>query len=578
MSVYGIDLGTTNSVISRLDAGRPVPIPVAGDPIVPSVVCFTEDNVVVGREARNLELAHPDRTVRSAKRRMGQDFAFDIGGRKLRPEEVSAEVLRALKRGAEQATGETVRDVVVTVPAYFDDAQRRATLRAGELAGLEILRLLNEPTSASLIFDQALGSGAAGGVTGEPEIVMIYDLGGGTFDVSVLEVFGDIREVRATAGNTRLGGDDFDEKLMAMFLDELKARHAVDVREDARAMARLRRAAEAAKIALSTSLEAAVREEFLARKGTEPVHLETSVTRRRLEEAIRPLLESTIELARRAEAEANLGEQRISRICLVGGSTRIPLVRTLLEDAFDVDVREDIDPDLAVGLGASVQAGLLRGEAVNRILVDVAAHSLGVLAVGQEDTADERGYLVADTFAPILRRNTVLPAMRTRELYTMMDGQEQIEVEVFQGEAPRASQNTRIGTFMYPLEPVPRLSPVRFQFEYDLNGVVRVSVSQPGTKNEKTVALQVADASKTAAAQAATPDGPVVRKARAVLPRLPPEQRARLEGLLAALAAAPAASRAAAEDAVLDFLFDVDDDFGVGDDQDDGDEAPGIGG
>ncbi len=553
MSVFGIDLGTTNSVITRLDAGRPIAIPVAGHPIVPSVVCFKEDGaVVVGREARNLQLAQPERTIRSAKRRIGQDFAFEVGGRRVAPEEVSAEVLRALKRGAEEALGEVVHEAVVTVPAYFDDAQRRATLRAGELAGLHVLRLLNEPTSASLVFDQALSS-----ATTEPEIVMVYDMGGGTFDVSILEVFGDVREVRATAGNTHLGGDDFDDKLLSLFLDELRTKHGVDVREDLRAMARLRRAAENAKIQLSATLEVTIREEFLASKGNEPVHLDLSITRLQMEEAIGPLIGSSIDLARRAVADANLGDQQIARVCLVGGSTRIPLVRARLEEAFQVDVREDIDPDLAVGLGAAIQAGLLRGEKVDRILVDVAAHSLGLKAIGEADVQDDEGFLVADTFVPVLPRNTVLPAARARELYTTTENQGRIDVEVFQGEAPRASQNSQIGTFTYKLEPAPSQSPVRFQFEYDLNGVVRISVSQPGTKNEKTVALQVADAAKVREEAGSGGEGPVVRKARALLPRLQAAQKAELERRIEALAVSQGNERDAAEDALLDFIFDV---------------------
>ncbi|HXD53923.1 MAG TPA: Hsp70 family protein [Solirubrobacteraceae bacterium] len=557
MTTFGIDLGTTNSVISRLSEGRPTAIPVAGEVIVPSVVCFRDDGVVVvGREARNLELAHPDRTVRSAKRRIGQDFAYDVAGRRLRPEEVSAEVLRALKRGAEAVTGEAVREVVITVPAYFDDAQRRGTLRAGELAGLDVLRLLNEPTSASLVFDQAVASAAR-----DPEIVLVYDLGGGTFDVSVLEVFGEVREVRATAGNTHLGGDDFDDKLLSLFLDLLRTQHGADVRDDPRAMARLRRLAEDTKIRLSTETEVAIAEEFIATAGGRPLHLQTRVTRRQLEALIRPLLESTVELARRAVSEANLGAQPLTRVCLVGGSTRIPLCREVLDDAFHVDVREDVDPDLAVGLGAAVQAGLLKGEPIERILVDVSAHSLGILAMGRHDAEEDDGRFTADTFVPIIRRNTVLPAVRSEELYTALDDQETIQVRVFQGESPQASKNTPVGTFKYDLEPVPEGSPVVFQLEYDLDGVVRVSVSQPETKNAKTVALRVADASGKPSDAADRESSAIVRKARAALARLEGERRSRLEGLLADLAATGSGERRTEiEDAILDLLLDADGD------------------
>jgi molecular chaperone DnaK len=556
MSAFGIDLGTTNSVISRLVDGRPVALSVAGGVIVPSVVCFREDGtVVVGREARNLELAYPERTVRSAKRRIGQDFAYDVAGRPISPEEVSAEILRSLKVGAEMATGQPVHEVVITVPAYFDDAQRRGTLRAGELAGLEVLRLLNEPTSASLVFDQVTGSSAP-----EPEIVLVYDLGGGTFDVSVLEVFGGIREVRATAGNTHLGGDDFDDKLVSLFLDVLRAGQGVDVRDDPRAMARLRRLAEDTKIRLSRDTEVLVSDEFIATSARGPVHLQTKVTRRQLEELVRPLLESTVALARQAVADAALGTQSLARVCLVGGSTRIPLVRELLETAFGVDMREDVDPDLAVGLGAAVQAGLLKGEPIERILVDVAAHSLGILAIGRYDDEDDEGYLRANTFVPVIRRNNVLPATRSEELYTSSNDQELIEVEVFQGDSPQASKNTPVGTFKYTLEPVPVGSPVRFQFEYDLSGVVRVSVSQPGTQNAKTVALHIADASAQKASAADRESSAIERKARVRLGDLEGESRARLETLLASLGASDGEAHVAIEDSILDFLLDIEED------------------
>ena len=273
----GIDLGTTNSVITYLRDGRPVPIAIDGDAIIPSVVYVDKDGGFrVGREARNLQLSEPERTVRSVKRKMGLDHRYAIDGREFSPAEISAAVLSALKVGAEKALGQAISDVIVTVPAYFDDAQRRATLQAGELAKLHVLRLLNEPTSASLVYDQV---GEAKNAA-EAEIVVVYDLGGGTFDVSVLDVAGQIREVRSTNGNTALGGDDFDDRLLQVFLDHLKAKHAVDPREDARAMAKLRRLAEETKIQLSLATEVDVREEFLTSVSGKPIHLETTITRR----------------------------------------------------------------------------------------------------------------------------------------------------------------------------------------------------------------------------------------------------------------------------------------------------------
>jgi molecular chaperone DnaK len=545
---FGIDLGTTNSVITHLVEGRPVALPIDGSPIVPSLALYTEQGVVVGREARNLELQLPGRCIRSVKRRMGTLHRYPLDDRELSPEQVSADILSALKHGAEKALGVPVRDVVITVPAYFDDAQRRATLDAGERAGLHVLRLLNEPTSASLVYDRLLPPEAAD--SAEPEILLVYDLGGGTFDVSVLEVFHGVREVRATTGNTHLGGDDFDDKLVQLFLEELKRGQGVDPREDVRAMARLRRLAEETKIRLSSDTEVQVQEEFLTQAQGRPIHLELEVRRRTFESLIEPLLESTVTLARQAVREARLERQALSRVCLVGGSTRIPRVRELLEEAFGVDIHEEVDPDLAVGLGAAIQAGLLTGEPVERILVDVTSHGLGIRAFGEGDELRAE----PDTFAPVIRRNMVLPAQRVQEFYTMVPGQEEIQVEVFQGDAPRVSENTRVGAFEFQLEPRPALSPVRVEFAYDLNGVVKVSVSQPGTANAKTVALSVADAGRASQAKAA--QSAVARKARALLEHLAPGPHAELERLLDRYVKAEGAERERAEEALLDFFLE----------------------
>src|SRR5882724_280402 len=292
MAAIGIDLGTTNSVAARLDRGKAVPIAIDGHTTLPSIVLFHEGRVVVGHEAKNLELLYPKQTIRSVKRRMGSAHRYEIEGQSLAPEEVSAEVLRALKAGAERELGEPVTDAVITVPAYFDDAQRRATLRAGELAGLHVLRLLNEPTSAALCYEQLGLDGRE-----EPELILVYDLGGGTFDVSVLEVFQGTREVRATNGNTELGGDDFDDKLLSLFSDTLKTQHGVDVRNDPFAMARLRRAAEQTKIALSSDVRASVREEFVTTKDGTSIHLDLEVGRRAFEDLIAEFIDSTVELS-----------------------------------------------------------------------------------------------------------------------------------------------------------------------------------------------------------------------------------------------------------------------------------------
>lgn len=552
-AVFGIDLGTTNSVIARLLGGVPQALQVGGSAIVPSVVMYAEDGrVIVGREARNLALLHPERVVRSVKRHMGQTAPLEVAGQSRSPEQVSAEILRSLCAAAHAQTGEAVHDVVITVPAYFNDAQRRATLAAGELAGLRVLRLLNEPTAASLVYERA-----GAGESSDPELLLVYDLGGGTFDVSVLEVFEDVREVRATAGDTQLGGDDFDEVLLRMFVEQLEAPDPQQ-QLDAGAMARLRSAAEATKIALSSELEVEVREEFIASAGAQPVHLELTVTRREFEDAIMDMLRATIELARRAVQDAKLGpDEQIGRICMVGGSTRIPLVRSLLAEAFAVDIHEEIDVDLAVGLGAAIQCGMLSGVSCARILVDVAAHSLGLRAIGEHDDPylqDE-----PDTFVPVLHRNSALPADRTKELYTAVDEQERVEVDVYQGEAARCSENLSIGSFHLELEPAPRSTPVRFRFAYDLDGVVTVTASQAGVEGKhKTVAMRLPDATDAGMNPAAgvAGDNALIRRARRLLETVEGQTRAQLLQLTAAWQAAAPDQRANIEDELLDLFLE----------------------
>ena len=563
MSVFGIDLGTTNSCISRLTEGHPEVVAIAGQVTIPSIVRVSEDGqIVVGREARNLELQAPERCVRSVKRKMGSDHRYEIDNRVMTPEQVSAEILKALKHGAEAATGETVHEVVITVPAYFDDAQRHATLRAGELAGLQVLRLLNEPTSASLVYEQ-VAANAANAVdtqeathgeasdidaeaTGAPtQLVLIYDLGGGTFDVSILETFEGVREVRSTAGNTQLGGDDFDRLLREHFEKHLEAQQAT---LDARARARLQRLAESTKIALSQHTSVDVREEFICQtEDGQPLHLDVQVTRRQFEAMVASLLESTIDLCRRALDDAHLEDQTLDGICLVGGSTRIPLVRTLLAEAFDVPIHEEVDPDLAVALGAAVQAALVKGLPTTKMLVDVTAHSLGIRVISNRDRYGEE----PDSFAPVLHRNTVLPTERTEEFYTVVDNQEWLKVDVFQGEHHRASQNRQIGTFRYDLEPEPEGSPVTVRFAYDLDGIVQVSVAQPGKQNEKKVALSLADTGSD------TDESAVARKAQKLLPDLPEDDRSVLQALLDVYGNAVEDDREGAEDALLDFLMEL---------------------
>jgi molecular chaperone DnaK len=348
-----------------------------------------------------------------------------------------------------------------------------------------------------------------------------------------------------------------------MFLEDIKKREGVDPREDPRAMARLRRVAEDTKIRLSKETRVRVREEFVATSQGRAIHLDLEVTRRKFEELIRSLLESTIVLAKKAVLDAGLTGQALSRICLVGGSTRIPLVRSLLDEAFRVPVHEEIDADLAVGLGASIQAAMLRGEKLDRVLVDVASHTLGIRVLGDEDEDDP--YSEPDTFAPILRRNTVLPAVRTEEFYTASDQQEKLDVEVFQGEGARVSENSLVGSFVCDLEPRPFHSPVSVEFAYDLNGVVKATVSQPGCSTRKTVALSVADASRAAQAE---DTALVEKKAVELLAAMPSSERGALEELLERFRRAQGSARTQAEEALLDFFVDYEG-------GEDGEEPPG---
>ena len=566
MKAFGIDLGTTNSVIAHVVDGRPAALAMAGSPVVPSVVMYGDGGVVVGREARNLELLNPERTLRSVKRRMGSDQVWHLPHGDVRPEEASAEILRFLRDGAARATGADVRDVVITVPAYFDESQRRATLEAGRLAGLNVLPLINEPTAAAMVYDHVGLDGAAE----EPELVLVYDLGGGTFDVSVLEVFGEVREVRSTTGDSHLGGDDFDAILVEVFLGALGAARATAER-DRGAMARLQRVAEETKIRLSSELEVAVREEFLATHEGRAVHLSTTVTRREFESLLAPLLNSTLTLTQRALDDAGVSPEELSRVCLVGGSTRIPRVRELLRDALDADIHEEVDPDLAVALGAALQAAILTGETVGRILVDVCSHSLGVSAISASDPWDD------DVFVPIIPRNTVLPATRTKEFFTVVHHQEAVDVEVFQGEDLTASNNLLVKSFVFPLKPMPERSPVGISFSYTLDGTVDVRVAQRGTANAMAVSVSVADASAPSAAVAnevivrqldapasapapapARPPTAIEKKALTLRARLVGRDAAALDALLDAYRDATGDAHESAEEALLDFLIEHD--------------------
>ncbi|MBW8878471.1 MAG: Hsp70 family protein [Acidobacteria bacterium] len=540
--IFGIDLGTTNSCLAVMEAGGPRVIAIEGEPIVPSVVGLDRQTgrFLVGRRARNRQVLEPAWTVRSVKRRMGETARVRLGDRELLPEEVSAEILRYLKEQGEAALGEPVERAVITVPAYFGDAQRRATIRAGELAGLEVVRILNEPTAAALVYDRLVArkvepqaveaapapAGTALAVPGrragaDVQRVLVYDLGGGTFDVSVVEIGGGINEVRASCGNNQLGGDDFDRLLADHLAAHLRQRTGRDLPEDLRLRARLEDAAERAKIDLSSRPYAQVTEEALVGG----FHLNLEVDRPSFEELIDGLLASTLAEVDRALSEARLTAKQIDLVILVGGSTHVPRVRELLAGRFSCPVEHAVDPALCVALGAAVQGAILAGQVFDHILVDVAAHSLGIKTLDHASEGGFWGRPRANHFSTIIQRNTQVPATRSEVFRTLLDDQKSVAVEVYQGESARCSENTLVGHFPFKLLPAPAGSPVVVEFRYDLDGVIRVIVHQKGTDNRQEVTLSTRMREPAPAAVAAGTAGAVenyiLRKARALTASLP---------------------------------------------------------
>lgn len=482
----GIDLGTTNSCIAYLLEGKPVALPVEeGMSIVPSVVSLDERDgqILVGRPARNRRAAFPEHTVSSIKRLMGKDCKVALGNHSYSPEEISSFIIRFLVQKSAEIIGQEIKKVVIAVPAYFNDAQRRATIHAGELAGVEVTRIINEPTAASLIYDHV----SVKDKTDNPYI-LVYDLGGGTFDVSILEVKGEIKQVLASCGDTALGGDDFDERLVAFFLRYLKENTGFDLSDHDRALrVRLKELAEKTKIGLSDRPYVQVKEVAVATVGGKAVNLDIEVARKDYEEMISDLVDKTMEKVEEALKEADLSTSDIGRIILVGGSTRTPLVQQLLTEKFELPIYHSIDPDLCVGLGAAVQSGLIAGEPLGHILLDVTAHSLGVKTIDAVDY--ETGE--ADYFSTIIRRNTKIPVRKAEVYYTTHADQEGVNVEVYQGESPSCKENTLIGEFFFTLKPAPARSPVLAEFAYDKEGIVHITVDQKGYGNRKEVTLDV---------------------------------------------------------------------------------------
>jgi molecular chaperone DnaK len=478
-TIIGIDLGTTNSEVAIVRDGRPVVLTDDdGDPILPSVVGLDpQGRLLVGKQARNQAALAPDRTVRSIKRKMGQEVTVSLGGdQSYSPQEISAIILRTLKERAERALGTTVKRAVITVPAFFTEGQREATRAAGEMAGLEVARIINEPTAAVLTYDPH---------PPDRERLLVYDLGGGTFDVSIVQVEAGVIEVLASHGDTHLGGDDFDQALLDHVCDRFQRRHGVDLRNEPVARSRTLRAVEDAKKTLSTDAVAALREEFIAEAKGVPVHLTMEVDRTDYETLIGPLLARTLESVDRALADAKLPAAAIDKVVLVGGATRTPLVHRLLRDRLGRPVHAEIEPDLAVAMGAAVQGALIAGIDVGPVLVDITPHTLGIEALG-----DLHGFRSIYAFAPIIERNTALPATRTEVFMTAADGQEAADIRVFQGEDDDTRHNTLVGQFTIEgLADVHAGNQIAVRLDLDLDGILQVTATERATGLARAVTI-----------------------------------------------------------------------------------------
>ena len=489
-TIVGIDLGTTNSEIAIVRDGRIEVIDIEnGVPMLPSVVGLGDDNtLLVGAAARNQYVLHPERTIRSVKRRMGEATRLELGYKQYSPPEISAMILLRLKKVAEAHLGAAVKRAVITVPAYFSDAQRQATREAGEIAGLEVVRILNEPTAAALAYGAHRGAKALATANAAARKALVYDLGGGTFDVSIVNMEGDVVEVLASHGNNRLGGDDFDRCIVDFVLAHLSSVHGIDAASAAAspiAMARLQRAAEAAKIALSDHPYATVAEEFLFEKNGSPVHLSLEISRHEYEALIESYIAETMDAVHVALSGAKLAVVDLDEVLLVGGATRTPMVSRLLEALTGILPHGEINPDLCVAMGAAIQGQTIAGGASPTVLIDVTPYTFGTSTFGM---LDGREYPFC--FVPLIRKNTPIPASRSEVFYTMYDNQEEVDVTVFQGEAPDALDNIEIGRFRVEgLRKVAAGNPIVIDFSIDINGILQVRASEKKTALEYAITI-----------------------------------------------------------------------------------------